>query len=163
MDLQSTEFEVGDVVKTVASLRKQSLMSKAVNEKAKIMRAKWKADAVLSPTLSTIPVSSSSSAPASEEMIVGGESEAPTTTALPSSTTVVVDPAVPVGKEDFERFSHIVPTEVKDSLARHRAVRLIFGVLLNMDAAIKFEVFPFTVQETILIYSWVAYYRRQCL
>eukprot|EP01036_Dinobryon_divergens_P026300 gene26300-34927_t len=185
MNLKPSEFEIGDVVKFVASLRKCS--SKEIRDKARTMRQNW-IQIVAPPTSdsATTPApAADADVPATDAAVaipeessktpVEFKTPAPTSSssssAFDSSTQSKVDtstittmsdrtsPPIPltvatkqtvavVRAEDFPRMSKsLLSSEVFESAVRTRSVRLIFGVLLNIDAAAKVEETALLVAE----------------
>eukprot|EP01035_Chromulina_nebulosa_P027301 gene27301-35875_t len=148
MNLKPSEFEIGDVVKFVASLRKCS--SKEIRDKARTMRQNW---IQIVEFKTPAPTSSSSSSAFDSSTQSKVDTSTITTmsdrTSPPIPLTVATKQTVAVVRaEDFPRMSKsLLSSEVFESAVRTRSVRLIFGVLLNIDAAAKVEETALLVAE----------------
>mmetsp|Transcript_25616 Transcript_25616/g.35206 ORF Transcript_25616/g.35206 Transcript_25616/m.35206 type:complete len:468 (+) Transcript_25616:143-1546(+) len=128
--VQVWEFEVGDLVKLVSSLRKHP--ASAVRDKARLLRQGW-----MSLAAAQKPATSEEATPCAPPA-GPGPSDSPRPLNPPPASPPPEEPA-PVRREDFERLSGELCEQVKTNTARRRAVQVLFGVLLNLGAAARVE------------------------
>jgi len=130
-----SEFEVGDLVRLVALLRKNPA-SAAVRGRARALRLAWKALAE-DPTSEPPVLSSESQVPSLEPQVPSSDPQ------VPSSEPLVQPPVPsvpPLGPEAFPLLARGLGAQVLSSGVRRRAVRLLFAVLLDLGAAAALEV-----------------------